>query len=138
MSALVVTMAAGSILAWGMWGVLAKMAQNQVGMQVLVWDSAARVPILLLFLAASDSLLPLKMDLRGILLSAGVGAAACMGTVLFYLVLRQIAANVAVPLLALYPAVSVLLAIPFLGEKLTPTHAAGVALALAAGFLLTR
>jgi transporter family protein len=48
------------------------------------------------------------------------------------------AATVVVPLTALYPLVTVILSWALLRENLTPRHLAGIALALLAGWLLSK
>jgi transporter family protein len=47
-------------------------------------------------------------------------------------------AAVVTPLAALYPVVTVLIAVAFLGEKLNGAQIVGIALAIAGGLLLSR
>ena len=61
-----------------------------------------------------------------------------VGTVLFIYVLHSGRASVIVPFTALYPALTVLLAMVFLKETLEPRELVGVVLAVVAGLLLAR
>jgi len=60
------------------------------------------------------------------------------GTVLFILALQSSKLSIITPLTAVYPAVTVILAYVFLGERLEMRELAGITLALASVFLLTR
>lgn len=61
-----------------------------------------------------------------------------VGLLLFFEALARGPAMVVVPLTALYPAVAVVLSRIFLQEALTLRHLAGLALALAAVWLLSK
>lgn len=61
-----------------------------------------------------------------------------LGTVLFIIVLNHAKLSVIVPLTALYPAVTVILAFLFLGEHLGTREIAGVCMAIVAGALLAK
>ncbi len=61
-----------------------------------------------------------------------------VGTVLFIYVLHGGRASVIVPFTALYPALTVLLAMVFLKETLEPRELVGVVMAVVAGLLLAR
>ena len=60
------------------------------------------------------------------------------GTVLFILALQSSKLSIITPLTAVYPAVTVVLAYLFLGERLEMRELAGITLALASVFLLTK
>ncbi len=61
-----------------------------------------------------------------------------IGTVLFIVALKYAKLSVLVPLSAVYPALTVLLALIFLGEKLGPREIAGVTLAIVSAALLSK
>lgn len=61
-----------------------------------------------------------------------------IGTVLFIVALKFAKLSVMVPLTAVYPALTVILALVFLGERLGPREIAGVLLAVASAALLAR
>ncbi|MCH8028732.1 MAG: EamA family transporter [Candidatus Dadabacteria bacterium] len=61
-----------------------------------------------------------------------------IGTILFIYVLKIGKLSVILPLTALYPGITVLLAVVFLKETLGPREIAGIVLALISGMLLAR
>ncbi len=61
-----------------------------------------------------------------------------IGTVLFIVALKYAKLAVLVPLSAVYPALTVLLALVFLGERLGPREIAGVVLAVISAALLAK
>ncbi len=61
-----------------------------------------------------------------------------IGTVLFIIALKYAKLSVLVPLSAVYPALTVVLAFIFLGERLGPREIAGVALAVVSAALLSK
>jgi transporter family protein len=107
---------------WGVWGFLGKVASQHLPSQQIY------------LLAISGHL-----AVVGYILAGGVGAIAmAVGLLLFYQALARGPATVVVPLTALYPAVAVVLSRVFLQEALTLRHLAGLALALAAAWLLSK
>lgn len=139
MRAEVVGLAAGTIVAWGTWGVFSKLAVERIEQQVIVWGSLITVPVVfLIYLAATSQLVPLKMHGTGVAFSVLGGVGAAMGTVCFYLLLERERASLTVPLTSLYPAITVLLSVLFLKEHLSGTHLLGIVFALVAVALLSR
>jgi len=61
-----------------------------------------------------------------------------IGTVLFIIVLKDAKLSVIVPLTGLYPAITVILAFVFLGERLGVREVAGVSLAVVSAVLLSK
>jgi transporter family protein len=61
-----------------------------------------------------------------------------VGTVLFIVALKYAKLSVLVPLSAVYPALTVILAFVFLGERLGPREIAGVAFAVLSAALLAK
>ncbi len=126
----------GMFLAWGIWGITAKIAVKQIGLQLLIWGQLATLLLFPLFFLLFKELLPLKIDATGIAWALLTGALGTLGTLFLYLTLRAAPASVVVPLSALYPVVTVILAYIFLQEELSLTRLLGVACALAAVWLL--
>lgn len=129
--------ALGAAASWGVWGVFNKLALSRAGWQVPFLASAA--------IYVTGSVLILIFNKPGAVASvsawafaAGAALTGTAGMLLYYAAFRGGAAPVAavVPLTALYPAVSALLGIWVLGERLAPQQYAGVALALVAAALL--
>jgi transporter family protein len=126
----------GMFLAWGIWGITAKIAVKQIGLQLLIWGQVATLVLFPLYFLLFKELLPLKIDATGIGWALLTGALGTLGTLFLYLTLRTAPASVVVPLSALYPVVTVILAYIFLQEEISPTRLLGVACALAAVWLL--
>lgn len=120
------------ILTWGLWGVLSKLAQGQVG-----WRTAA-----LVFSAAQTLLLlafwrpePVRVAV-GYATAAAAGLAIGTGTLLFF---RLLTAEKAGPLLAVtasYPIVAALLAWGLLGEALSAREWLGIVLVVGGVLIL--
>jgi transporter family protein len=138
MSLNILIMGVAIIVFWGVWGFLAKVAQARIGNQLLIWYLLAMAVILLLYLAVTGELWPLRLDGGGIALGAAVGVTAAAGTVLFYLILAQSPTSFVIPLTSLYPAVTAALGVWLLKEELTWNRVIGVTLAVATVFFLSR
>ena len=77
-----------------------------------------------------------RLRRRGALLALGAGTLTCLGNVAYYSVLNRGAkAATVVPLTALYPVVTVLLAVMILKERLNAIQIAGIVLSLIAIYL---
>ena len=127
----------GMFLAWGVWGITAKIAVKQIGMQLLIWGQLASLGLLPLYFVLFKELLPLKWDATGVGWALVTGALGTLGTLFLYLTLRAAPTSIVIPLSALYPIVTVILACVFLQEELSPTRLLGIGCALAAVWLLT-
>ncbi|MFI5323036.1 MAG: EamA family transporter [Thermodesulfobacteriota bacterium] len=75
-----------------------------------------------------------SMNFPGLLMGLSWG----IGTVLFIVALKYAKLSVLVPLSAVYPALTVVLALIFLGERLGPREIAGVVLAIVSAALLAK
>jgi transporter family protein len=124
------------ILLWGVVGLLQKLGANRLSARaLLIWVTFGYLILVPALLVVSDLHgLSGRELLIGVLsgLTSGLGA-WCM----FAALEKGAKASVAVPLTALNPLVTVLLAIAFLREQLTPTQWTGVALAVVAGVLMS-
>ena len=127
----------GMFLAWGVWGITAKIAVKQIGMQLLIWGQLASLGLFPLYFVLFKELLPLKWDATGIGWAIVTGALGTLGTLFLYLTLRAAPTSIVIPLSALYPVVTVILAYVFLQEQLSPTGLLGIGCALAVVWLLT-
>jgi transporter family protein len=122
---------------WGVTGVTQKLATNSISVELsLIWFSAAFLPI------AGVILLVQSLDWR---ISAGAWFLAILGGALNGLgVLTSFAAfrsggkaSIVTPLIALFPVVTVALAVPILHEHITRREGLGIVLAVAAAFALS-
>lgn len=116
---------------------ISKLATNKIGEKALFWDFLFRLPIVLIysiyFLKIKDILLSEK---SGIFLSILSGIMGALGLISFFILLSKREASAAVPLTALYPVLTAILAFIFLKESLTLTKIIGIVLAMISIYLL--
>ncbi|MEW6659899.1 MAG: DMT family transporter [Thermodesulfobacteriota bacterium] len=122
---------------WGVWGFLSKVATQQLPPQAVYLLAICGHGVVLGYLCLSGGL---AVPWQPWGLAAGLAAGVCMafGLLCFFKALAGGEASVVVPLTALYPLVTVILSGVVLQEAVTPRHLAGVALALAAVWLLSK
>ena len=127
------------IILWGCWGFLYKYGVLKAGLMRAI-----------LFTNIVYSLT--NFVIIGYLLKKGIGLpdssaaliltlgtiSGVLGSLLFMYALERFPGSTVIPLTALYPALSSVLAVVFLREKLEPTTVLGIGLAVVAGYLLTR
>ncbi len=125
-----------AVVLWGMVGLLQKLGTNRISAPSLqVWLTIGFLVLLPWFLLGGRWI-PLASATLGIGLLGGFVNA--MGSwCLFTALERGAKASVAIPLTALYPLVTVVLAIVLLGEALTARQWLGVGLAVVAGSMLS-
>lgn len=126
------------MVSWGVGSFLAKLATNRIGGKSVVWDLLGYIPATLVYglilFRVKDLLVS---DRIGILLAVCAGVVGSFGGIWFYILLSRKDASVIVPLTALYPALTAILAFLFLHESLTWTKIIGIILATLAVFLLS-
>lgn len=125
-----------AVVLWGIVGLLQKVTTNYITADgVLIWDRVGYL-CLLPWLFATTSLN--NLGPRDLLIGTLAGIANTLGAWFLYASLESGAkASIAVPLTSLYPLLTVLMAMGFLGEKVRPLQWFGIALALIAGILMT-
>ena len=128
--------AVAALILWGIVGVLQKLGSNRIGANsLLVWVMAGYILVLPLILWKSGSWV---LSPPAILLGVVAGCVNGLGTWLLFRSLEHGAkASVAVPLTALYPVVTVILAFIFLSERLSVREWLGVVLAVCGGAMLS-
>jgi bacterial/archaeal transporter family protein len=125
-----------ALVLWGVVGVLQKLGSNRLGANaLLLWVTAGYILMLPVVLWRTGSwAVPAAVVILGVL----AGCVNGLGTWLLFRSLESGAkASVAVPLTALYPVVTVVLAFIFLSERLSPREWLGVALAVCSGAMLS-
>ena len=133
-----VLIAGGALLIlWGTYGVTAKIAVRELGLQVLLWSQVASLLLFPGYFIFFKELLPVKFEVNGIAWALATGFLGVSGSVVLYLLLRIAPASVAIPLSALYPVVTVILSFLFLQEALSLTRVLGIAFAVIAIWLLS-
>lgn len=127
-----------TLASWGTSSFIDKLATNRIGMKTAFWNSLIYLPLVLIYVLFSYKLKELftadKLGIWLALLSGIVGSAGFIG---FYLLLTRKDASTAVPLTALYPALTAILAFIFLRESLTLLKVAGIVLAMLAVYFLS-
>lgn len=122
---------------WGVWGFLAKVASLHLPSQVLYLLTISGNLVIVGYLLVGG-LGPVSWQPWGVGAALGAGIAMAVALLFFFEALARGPATVVVPLTALYPAVTVILSRVFLQEALTLRHLAGLTLALAAVWLLSK
>ncbi len=127
-----------AILGWGMYGIFAKMGTARIGMQAMLWYQLASLVAVLVFLVVMNNFVPLNLDGGGVLFGIATGLSNFVAVVaLFTMLQRGFPVNIVYPLTALYPLVTVLVGVFFLGEPMTALKGVGVVLAVIAIALLS-
>lgn len=129
------------MFSWGIGNFFAKMAANRIGNQSVFFDISIYAPVIIIFCLLFfkfDNLSKIFQENRnGVYLAMLAGATASIGMIGAYYLLTKEEASKMVPLTALYPIVTVILAIIFLKESITITKIAGIFFSLLAIFLLS-
>ena len=125
-----------AVALWGIVGLLQKLGTNRVSARsLLVWVTTGFV-LFLPWLAWTERLASLTV--AQLSLGLLIGLVNGLGSwFLFVSLERGAKASIAIPLTALYPLVTIVLATLFLSESLTGRQWAGIALAMAAGAALS-
>ena len=128
-----------ALILWGITGVTQKLATNHISAEYsFVWFAAAFVPIAMLVVLAEGSVAVLHSPRIIVLASVG-GLLNGLGALTSFMALeRDGRASVVIPMVALYPLVTVVVAYLFVGERVTAQQWVGVFMAVGAGVLLSR
>jgi len=125
-----------AVVCWGVWALLAKLigdALTPVQQQTL--STLGLLPVMAA-LGCSKKLTATGNRRRGAIFALGAGLLTCLGNIAYYDVLNRGAkAATVIPLTALYPLVTVLLAVLLLKERLNRIQLAGVGLSFVAIYL---
>jgi transporter family protein len=127
------------VILWGLWGFLYKYGVDKLGLFRALFVTNVVYMLtnlaILAYLYYRGISFPVSQPAAMLTLGTMVGVTASL---LFMLALERYPGSIVIPLTALYPAVSAILAVLVLGEKIKAVNAAGIALAIVAGYLLTR
>lgn len=126
-----------ALVLWGVWGFLSKMAAQQLPSTAVYLLSITGHLGVVAYLYVSGGL-AIPWQPGGMATAMIAGVCMAFGLLAFFQALAAAPATAVVPLTALYPAITVGLSTIFLRESLSLRHLAGVALALAAGWLLSK
>jgi transporter family protein len=128
-----------AIVLWGIVGLLQKVTTNRISADaVLIWDRIGYVVILPLLVINTRLTRLNNLGAEDIFIGTMDGITNSLGALFLYMSLESGAkASIAVPLTALYPLLTVLLAVGLLGERVKPLHWLGIILAIVAGILMS-
>jgi transporter family protein len=124
-----------TLVLWGFWGFLGKIVLDNVNWKsVFFYSIVAQMFLIIIFYAFTKPSLAFNTQTCYAMLLGIIGGAATMA---FYYALEQGKASIVVPLTAMYPLVTVILAALVLREKPSPTQGIGVLLAIVAVVLIS-
>jgi len=124
-----------TLLLWGIWGLLEKIALNTLSwQQTFIIASFGIISTVLIFFLFTRPQISISQGFYYAVLGGLIGG---LGVILFYYALSQGKASVVIPLTALYPVVTVILSFLILQEKITLVQGVGILFALASIFLLS-
>lgn len=126
-----------TVFSWGVWAILSKLLAEEIASPALCQavSTVGVIPVLVMLWATPE---PPAMGDRaaGILLALASGIVSCLGNIAYFDIFsRGTKASAVVPVTALYPMVTVLMAIPILRERLNFTQMGGICLSLGAIYL---
>ncbi len=125
-----------TLVLWGLWGYILKFAGMRLDWrEVYFMSSLASFTLALMFYLYSKGF-SLRLNIYA-LYAALAGIMGGLGYLTFMVAVSRGKASIIIPLTALYPAITAILAVLFLGEKLKPTQLLGIILALIAGILVS-
>jgi transporter family protein len=124
-----------TVFSWGIWAVLFRFIGSDLApADTQVISTLGIIPVLCGIWLLRDSKQAGNRYL-GIALAFGSGIFSCLGNVACYEALNHAKAAAVIPLTALYPVVTILLAIPLLKERVTLFQLSGICVSLAAIWL---
>jgi uncharacterized membrane protein len=125
-----------AILCWGIWAILSKVLGSDLdAAQIQFFSTAGMLPIIAL-LGMSKSVRQSPHPKAGAGLAFVAGLLGCFGNLAYYRILSGDAkAATVVPLTAMYPLLTIVLAVIFLRERLNWIQVGGVVLSLVAIYL---
>jgi transporter family protein len=127
--------ATGYVLVTGLVGITSKFAVQRIGWpELVVWTAGAYILAAALLLVTGQ-VAKVHFDLAGAMAAAS-GILAAISLILFFIVVRDADLSRAVPFMASYPVVTIVLAFLLFSEKLTIGRGAGIVLVLAGVFVL--
>jgi transporter family protein len=125
-----------TLLIWGLWAFLPKLALRAFDPRsVLVWESLGSVLVGLGVLVSTG--FRVQTTPVGVLAAVVAGVCGLGGALLFLVALERGKASVVVPFTSLYPLVTLVLSVLFLGERPSAANLLGVFFAMVAVVLLS-
>ena len=124
-----------TIISWGLFGFVPKITTRYISpTSAIVYGSLAGVPVALIIMAVMR--FHIETEPRGVILAGITGVFGIFGALGFVVAVTRGPVSLISAFTALYPALTILLAMVFLGETLVARQWVGVGMALAAGLLI--
>jgi bacterial/archaeal transporter family protein len=126
-----------ALLAWGFWAFLPKIAISWLDPKsVFIYEAmgGALTGLIAYFILRPE----LGVEIRGIVPSVLTGVAGFLGILCFLFAIRTGKVSVVAPLTALYPVLSLALAVIFFREKMNLVQLAGIVLAVISVVLISQ
>lgn len=124
-----------ALLLWGVWGILQKLATNQMPPRnVYLVSALGAIAVVLVIVATSR--FPLHLSAEGTLFAVVAGICSALGGLLFLHAVSKGEASVVITFTALYPVVSIILSFVLVREAVTLKQGIGIVLALFSMVLL--
>jgi len=124
-----------TLFSWGMWAVLSRLIDPTITpAHSQAMSTLGMLPIIAALWAMNEPAAGANRR-RGVVLAFGSGVVSCLGNIAYYAALADAKAATMAPLTALYPVVTIVLAVPLLKERIARLQWCGMALSLAAIYL---
>ena len=125
-----------ALVSWGAWAIIGRLVDSLSAAQSQALSTLGMLPIIAILPLLGRKEAP-RNPRKGTAIALAAGILSCLGNVTYYEALNrgQKAATV-VPLTAMYPLVTILLAVLLLRERLNRFQLAGIVLSLGAIYLL--
>jgi transporter family protein len=126
-----------ALICWGFWAFLPKLAVRHIPVRsVFLFEVIGGLLVAAFVLATLRERVGLQW--QGIVPAVLTGVAGYLGVIFFLFALETGKVSAVAPLTAVYPAITIVLGVAFLGERLSPLQVAGAALAIVGVVLLSR
>jgi len=127
--------ATATIIFWGLFGFIPKITTRYIGpTSAIVYGAFAGVPVALIIIAIMR--FQLDTEPRGVILAGITGVLGMLGALGYLVAVSRGPVSLISPITALYPVITILLAMVFLGETLVLRQWVGIGMALAAVLLI--
>ena len=127
--------ATATIIFWGLFGFIPKITTRYIGpTSAIVYGAFAGVPVALIIMAIMR--FQLDTEPRGVILAGITGVLGMLGALGYLVAVSRGPVSLISPITALYPVITILLAMVFLGETLVVRQWVGIGMALAAVLLI--
>ncbi len=125
-----------TLIFWGLWGFTSKLVTNHISpLNAILFESLGGLVVALVVIFATGT--RIEGNATGIGLATLTGAFVFVGSVFFLFAIRDGKTSIVVALTALYPLLTIALAMIFLHETLTVKQGIGVVFAVAAVILIS-